>query len=319
MGSALRLTIWPGVGEAVDQTAAEAWSDVVDEFEQSEQQLSRFRDTSDLTELNRAAGTGRTVDIGRRLERAIAAADRARRLTDDRFDPRVLADLDRLGYRGAALPAAGEVVAAVVRRRGPTGLGRVGWRVAPGRWRVERPLDLGGIGKGLALRWAAARLRRRGIRSFLLEAGGDLVAGGRGPDDGWRIGIEDPAGAEAPIAVVAIDDLAVATSSIAVHAWVVDGRPVHHLLDPATGQPGGEGLLAATVAGRDPAWAEVWSKSLFLAGAAGIADAARGRGLAAWWLRADGSLEMTPAARELTVWEAAEARRAPGRAGRLVR
>ncbi len=97
------------------------------------------------------------------------------------------------------------------------------------------------------------------------------------------------------------------TSSVGVHAWVVDGRPVHHLLDPATGQPGGNELLAVTVAGRDPAWAEVWSKSLFLSDRAGIAKLARTRGLAAWWIGLDRSLEMTPAARIRTVWVAAEA------------
>ncbi len=52
-----------------------------------------------------------------------------------------------------------------------------------------------------------------------------------------------------------------------------------------------------TVAGPDPAWAEVWSKTLFLEGSRGIGPRARGLGLAAWWIRDDGDLEMTPAAR----------------------
>jgi thiamine biosynthesis lipoprotein len=79
---------------------------------------------------------------------------------------------------------------------------------------------------------------------------------------------------------------------------------VHHLIDPGTGQPGGGGLLSVTVAGGDPAWAEVWSKALFLAGPAGIAGLARGRGLAAWWIDLEGGLAMTPAARQRTAWTA---------------
>ena len=312
MGSALRLTVGPEAadeaGDADDagDAAGAAWAEVVDEFERSEQQLSRFRETSGLTELNRAAGTGRAVAVGRRLERAVIAADRARRVTDGRFDPRVLVDLDRLGYRGAELstrgrPDAGHPAPAAT-------CGRSVCRDAPGLLRVDRPIDLGGIGKGLALRWAAGRLDRRGLRSYLLEAGGDIVARGGGPDAGdWRVGIEDPSGDETPLAVIAAGDLAVTTSSVGVHAWVVDGRPVHHLLDPATGRPGGAGLLAVTVAGRDPAWAEVWSKTLFLAGRAGIAGTARARGLAAWWISTERSLEMTPAARIRTMWVAAEA------------
>jgi thiamine biosynthesis lipoprotein len=169
---------------------------------------------------------------------------------------------------------------------------------------VEHPIDLGGIGKGLALRWAAGRVIGAGVGRFLLEAGGDLVARGRSPEGGpWLVGIEDPAGAPDPLAVILVDDGAVASSSVRVHAWVVDGRPVHHLLDPATGEPAEPGLLAVTVAGPDPAWAEVWSKSLFLAGSDDIAGEARRRGLAAWWVTTGGSLEMTPAARVRTAWE----------------
>ena len=77
---------------------------------------------------------------------------------------------------------------------------------------------------------------------------------------------------------------------------------VHHLIDPSTGDPGGAGLLAVTVAGTDPAWAEVWSKALFLEGWRGIGDLARGRGLAAWWVETGGELRMTPAARVMTDW-----------------
>jgi thiamine biosynthesis lipoprotein len=135
------------------------------------------------------------------------------------------------------------------------------------------------------------------------------VAGGPAPQGGpWIIAIEDPTGGDDPIATVAVPDGAVTTSSILVHHWTAaDGRPVHHLIDPRTGEPGGAGLLSVTVAGRDPAWSEVWSKSLFLRGAGDIAEVARARGLAAWWVREDGAVEMTAAARARTIWLAAEA------------
>ena len=141
----------------------------------------------------------------------------------------------------------------------------------------------------------------------LLEAGGDLVAWGAAPQPGpWLVGIETP-GAADEIAVLAVDGGAICTSSTAVHAWTAaDGRAVHHLVDPRTGEPGGDGLRSVTVAGPDPAWAEVWSKTLFLAGAVGIGARARSLGLAAWWIRDDGRLEMTPAARPRTAWLAGE-------------
>ena len=318
MGSPLRLTVvdaTPGGGAARERLAERAWRLVSDEFEAAEQAMSRFRDSSDVTVVNRAAGTGVGVRVDPRLVRALVASDRAARLTDGLFDARVLADLERLGYAG-------------------TDLGRSVDRSADGRpvrWlradpraalvAVDAPVDLGGIGKGLALRWAwAALVREHGVgavggvadsltRGALLEAGGDIVAGGPAPDPGpWMVALDDPAGGEDPVAIVAVDRGAVTTSSIQVHHWrTADGRPVHHLVDPRTGEPGGEGLRAVTVAGSDPAWSEVWSKTLFLRGASGIAGEARRRGLAAWWVRTDGTLEMTAAARARTAWVAAEA------------
>lgn len=90
--------------------------------------------------------------------------------------------------------------------------------------------------------------------------------------------------------------------------WPGPDRAACHerAIDPATGEPGGNGLLAVTVAAPDPAWAEVWSKALFLASAGRIAGAARARGLAAWWVDQVGRLSMTPAARLLTPWVGGE-------------
>lgn len=301
MGSPLRLTFGWGTIDAIE--AGRCWQAVVDEFELAEAAMSRFRDTSELTAFNRTAGSGAVTHPSNRLRRALVAADRAHRITDGRFDPRVLVDLDRLGYRGAALDGAGPPDRADVDRSFE---GRVVERIGRDGLAIAHPVDLGGIGKGLTLRWAAARLARSGVREFLLEAGGDLIARGRDPDRGsWQLGIEDPAGGE-DLAVIAVSGLAVATSSVRVNRWSLDGRIVHHLLDPRTGEPGGGGLVAVTVVGPDAAWTEVWSKVLFLGGRDAIADEARSRGLAAWWISDDGVLAMTAAARALTIWVAAE-------------
>ena len=317
MGSPLRLTL---VGVPAGR-AGMGWARVSAAVEEIEEALSRFRPTSDLVRLNDHAGDPAGVPVHPRLVAALVAAERARRVTGGAFDARVLRDLERLGYAGApSTPGATPSVPAA--NRAPAGRGLATF--ADGRWlhchprraiaAVAAPVDLGGIGKGLALRWAfgvlAATLPELGApgSGALLEAGGDLLARGSAPQEGpWMVSIEDPLDAEEP-AIVALQDAAICTSSVAVHRWrTTDGRDAHHLLDPRTGEPGGSGLAAVTVSGPDPAWAEVWSKALFLEGAARIGGRARSEGLAAWWVCDDGSLEMTPAARERTAWVRGEA------------
>lgn len=313
MASPLRLTVHPAAARsrlssgAPEAAAEAAWQAVVDEFEAVDASMSRFRVASELTARN--AGPGR---VTWRLRRALAVADRAWRQTGGRFDARVARALEAIGFQGAE----GRLVPLPAQHpsREPA-VGRTFELTIDHGVALPEPVDLGGLGKGLALRWAADRavgclaaiLADGG--GFLLEAGGDLVVRGVPSGGRWQVAIEDPAGDPTPVAVVGVDDgEAVATSSIRINAWrTVDGRSVHHLLDPRTGEPAGATLAAVTVVTRDPAWAEVWSKALFVEGSAGIGPLARSRGLAAWWVTSEGSLEMTPAARPRTAWLASDA------------
>ena len=318
MASPLRLAVHPPASgadpESLSAAVRDAWREVVEEFEAVEAAMSRFRPESELSRLNRhAADTaqdeGRPFRASsRRLRTALALADRARRRTSGRFDPRVARALEAHGFEGTE----GRIVPlppAIVR---PLRADRP-FELDPrsGAVRLAEPVDLGGLGKGLALRWAMARAAggplRRALEAgggALLEAGGDVAVRGRPTDGEWRVAIEDPGGGAAPHAVVTLaDGESIATSSVRVNAWpTVDGRDAHHLIDPRTGRPGGDGLAAVTVVAGDPAWAEIWTKALFLEGAAGVAPAARAQGLAAWWVTTDGALEMTPAARVRTIW-----------------
>lgn len=302
MGSPLRLQV---AGSPSAARVDRAWAEVVAEFEATEQALSRYRDTSEVHRL-RLDG-GRADQPSRRLLAALTAADRARRVSGGRFDPRVLLDLERLGSAPIAIERPEHIETNGQRSPETPVLRRAG---RSGPIEVPVPVDFGGIGKGLALRWAARRAAAiLGKAPFLLEAGGDIVGRGMPGAAGWPIGIESPDGGDEPLVVLELPaDGAVATSSVRRARWQgPDGREAHHLIDPRTGEPGGQGLRAVTVHGPDPAWAEVWSKSLFLEGRPAIGTVARTRGLDAWWVTADGSLEMTPGARLLTIWVAAEA------------
>jgi thiamine biosynthesis lipoprotein len=307
MGSPLRATIV----RVQSRRADHAWERLVTDVERTEAALSRFRAESALSQLNRTAGDGAWHTVDARLHAMAAMAARAWHHTGGRFDARILRRLEALGeHAGVALPGLERGAQAEAPDVERCGIER---QPRTRALRIADPLDSGGLGKGLALRWAA-RAALAVVPSgtgLLIEAGGDVVVSGPQPDGGaWRIGIEDPAGGEEPMAVLELADGAVATSSTALRRWTgPDGRAVHHLIDPRTGEPADRGLLAVTVVHGDPAWAETWSKALFLAGSSSIGPEARRRGLASWWVRVDGSLEMTPAARALTIWERAAARR----------
>ena len=276
-------------------------------FERVERACTRFDPTSALMRAN--AAPDRWHRVPAELYHAVAEAAAAHVETDGVFDPRVLRVLEAYGYDRTLPFARGDV--ATPARRGVLPIaevpGRQPWRpqLAAHSWSIHigsLPIDLGGIGKGLAVRWAAAELEGAGT-SALVEAGGDCMCTGAGPDgDGWKIGVEDPKGGADPVAVLSVTDLACATSSVRVRTWRSGDDQVHHLIDPRTGRPGGPGMLAVTVVGPDPARAEVWSKSLFLAGADAIGEHASAHRLAALWVTTDGTLHTTTALDRLCIW-----------------
>jgi thiamine biosynthesis lipoprotein len=288
-------------------------------FAEVEAACTRFDPDSPLMRANAAPHEWHTVP--RVCFEAVSQAWQAHRDTDGLFDPRVLGTLLRLGYDRSLPFRAGRVSvlsgdlpagpSAVPVRSARSSQPRAPWR--PGfdlaRCAVRLgpdPIDLGGIGKGLAVRWAAQELAATGA-PYLVEAGGDCRVGGAGPDgDGWRIGVEDACTTgDCPelVAVLRLVDAACATSSVRVRTWQVDGRPVHHLIDPRTGDSAHAGLRAVTVVDQDPARAETWSKALFLVGRDRIADVCAERNLAALWIGEDQEIGMSRAMRPHVIWE----------------
>jgi thiamine biosynthesis lipoprotein len=280
---------------------ARCFAEVRELFAEVERQCTRFDPSSDLMRANAAAGSWQVVG-GYCYDALIAAYD-AHLMTAGMFEPRVLETLTAIGYgesRLTAPPAADAV-------RDLPAPHQQAWSPdfdeSAGAVRVgPHPIDLGGVGKGLTLRWAADSLRGNGCRTFLVDAGGDLVAGGAGPDgSGWRIGVEDPGGGSASVAVLRVADAACATSSTRLLRWRAGGEEVHHLIDPRTGRSGGHGLRSVTVIAADPAEAEVWSKTLFLYGE-NIGPAADRERLAALWITAEDTLDWTEPMAEHLLW-----------------
>lgn len=293
------------VGPTPESAAALARAEAV--FHAVEQACTRFNPDSPLMRANADPRNWHEVPV--LCFDAIAAAAVAHRETDGRFDPRVLKALTVAGYDRSlpfrsgeiSLTGTGEASSSkAMRRTWEPGLDQARSRVKIG----SEPIDLGGIGKGLAVRWALAELVASSAAA-LVEAGGDVAVSGLGTEGtGWRIGVEDPRGGSEPVAVVNLTSGACATSSIRVRHWQVDGRAAHHLIDPRTARPAESGLLAVTVVGPDAAEAEVWSKSLFLVGRGGIRAFADEHSLAALWVDHDGFVGTSRDLKPHLIWQA---------------
>ena len=276
-----------------------------------ERSCTRFDPDSALMRAN--AEPQRWQVVPPELFDALRAAEVAHQVTHGRFDPRVLGALQELGYDvtfADVLDEPDQAAAESTTTRGTTGRSAMhrAWHPSfdAGRSsvRIGRvPVDLGGIGKGLAVTWAA-RLLAPHADSVLVEAGGDVQTVGHGPDgDGWSVGVEDPRGGTDPVAVLRLRDGGVATSSTRLRRWRRAGSEVHHLVDPRTGTSADSGLLAVTVVDAEASAAEVWSKALFVEGRGRLRDYADRHGIAALWVDDRGWVGTSRAMKPFVVWQ----------------
>jgi FAD:protein FMN transferase len=147
-------------------------------------------------------------------------------------------------------------------------------------------LDPSGYVKGWAVAGAAARLETSGATRFCINAGGDVVARGRpAPDRLWRVGVRHPEALDELAAVLAVEDLAVATSG--------EYERGAHILDPHTGRPPA-GLLSVTIVGPDLATADAYATAAFAMGDAGPAWTATLDGYDAMCITSDRRVLTTP-------------------------
>ncbi|MFE0444349.1 FAD:protein FMN transferase [Streptomyces fungicidicus] len=211
---------------------------------------SRFRPDSELSRVNLTAGAPTTV--GERFAGALQDALRAARLTDGAVDPTVGNALIDLGYdRTFASVRPDDARPVPVPRAAP------GWRriVFDPRTRVLRlpprtRLDLGATAKARTADRAARLAAMATGCGVLVGLGGDLAAAGPAPRGGWRVALADDHArpATGPGPAVAVTAGGLATSGVRVRTWRRAGRTLHHIVDPATGEPAPPVWRTVTVA-----------------------------------------------------------------------
>jgi thiamine biosynthesis lipoprotein len=127
-------------------------------------------------------------------------------------------------------------------------------------------LHLGAIAKGYAVDRAIQILKDSKIHHGFINAGGDLKAFGRRPDQtAWKIGLQHPRKPESILASFSLSAKAVATSGDYQKYFDQDGIRYHHILSPKTGYPV-TGVMSATVVTETVMDADALSTALFVMG-----------------------------------------------------
>ncbi|HIU54755.1 MAG TPA: FAD:protein FMN transferase [Candidatus Gallibacteroides avistercoris] len=133
-------------------------------------------------------------------------------------------------------------------------------------------LDFSAIAKGYGCDVVGRYLEKRGIRNFMVEIGGEVVARGVNPSGNcWRLGIRVPKEGDAAgpipwIEKIALCDAALATSGNYLNYRIKDGKKFAHTINPKDGKPIQRSLLSATVLSKDCMTADALATTFMVVG-----------------------------------------------------
>ena len=264
---------------------------VQEELRRIDETCSRFRDDSELAQLNRSAGA--PFASSPLLLEALAVALSAAARTDGDVDPTVGLSMRALGWDSD--------FTVVVARRGQAPRMRIvpaaGWQ----RVRLDRArglaripagveIDLGATAKALAADRCARRVHEATGASALVNLGGDIALAGPAPAGGWPIRVTDDhrSAATAEGQTIALAGGGLATSSTTVRRWRAGEADRHHIVDPRTGVPAAEVWKTVSVAAGTCVEANSASTAAIVRGEQAVAWLERA-GLPARLVRRDGA------------------------------
>lgn len=253
-------------GSPLAQPAAEAALDRIDDIED---QLTVYRDHSEVSRLN-ATAADRAVRVEPGLFDLIEFAAHTTRQTQGAFDIATGALIKAWGFyrRAGRVPTPAERAAAMS-RTGTRFLALDRSRQTIRYLRKGLEINLGSIGKGYALDRAAELLVQDwGASSGLLHGGSSSVrAVGTPPGQprGWPVTVKHPWNPDRRLGTVYLNHAALGTSAATFQHFAYNGRTLGHLLDPRTGWPA-EGIDQASVIAPTAAEADALSTAFFVLG-----------------------------------------------------
>jgi thiamine biosynthesis lipoprotein len=263
MGTQFRILVYA----SDEDTARKASRAAFDRIAALDASMSDYKDSSELMKLCAKAG-GDPVPVSEELFFVLSRAVEVSAMSDGAFDVTVgpVVRLWRRSRRTHKLPDSDDLKKA---------LALVGWKnieLDPKKRTVKllkagMLLDLGGIAKGYAGDEAQKVLKKHGITSALVAAGGDIVVSDAPPGaQGWKIEIQplDPKETEKPKHLF-LKNAAVSTSGDVNQNVEIDGVRYSHIVDPKTGL-GLTGERSVTVVAPDGITSDSTTKVVMILG-----------------------------------------------------
>ena len=260
MGTVIEITLLGENEEATRKAALQAFH----EIRRIEQAMSPRIESSDLTRINRSAGTEWVQVLPETVE-VIESALKISELSMGAFDISVgpLVQLWSTATERKIPPSNEEL---------QQKLASINFKdvlINPQRKVLLKKrgmaIHLGGIAKGYAVDRAFDLLRSLEYKNLIVNAGGDLKAGGLKEGHPWSIGIQDPRAPEKMMAKVSVSDSAMATSGDYERFFIHQGKRYHHILNPSDGLPA-EGCQSVTVLCKEGAIADALATAIFILG-----------------------------------------------------
>ncbi|NQV74423.1 MAG: FAD:protein FMN transferase [Bacteroidetes bacterium] len=136
----------------------------------------------------------------------------------------------------------------------------------------EIQLDFNAIAQGYSVDVLASYLEKQGVKNYLVELGGELIAKGKKNTESWKVGIDQPLQNSTTDrkleAIIELNNRALCTSGNYRKFYEEDGKKFAHILDPRTGFPARQNILSASVLADDAMTADAYATAFMVMGLA---------------------------------------------------
>ncbi len=294
MGTQVSITVVAKTGKEGEAAIDAAMAEV----RRFDRMMSLYKDDSEITRVNMAAGKN-PVTVSPEMIEMVEAARKISDLTDGAFDVTVgpLVVLWQMRLKQGMAPTATEIEGIKSR----VGYHNIVIDKKASTIFLKYPdmiMDFGGCAKGYVADKVAELLKRRGIDNAIVALAGDIRVMGHRPDgSSWRIGVQHPRDPDRTLTVLELSDKYISTSGDYERYKIVHQKRYHHILDPRTGKPS-EGMESVTLVGDKGAIGDPLTTALFILGSEKGMPLVRKLGYEAIFVDDKGKVVMTDGLKE---------------------